>query len=101
VRGDGAAGAAVIVFPADRARWADYGIDPILIMSKAADKDGAFLMKGLPQGDYLAVAVDGSLHDGWNDPRFLEAASALATRVALKWGDKQTLDLQVSKVIVK
>ncbi len=93
VRGDGAAGAAVIVFPVERARWVDYGWDPILIASKAADSNGAFLVKGLPEGDYFAVAVDGSQHDAWTDPKFLEAASAVATRIALKWGDTKSLDL--------
>jgi hypothetical protein len=101
VRGDGVAGAAVIVFPVDRARWTDYGSDPLLIKSKAADISGAFLVKGLPEGDYFAVAVDRSQHDAWTDPKFLEAASAVAVRIALKWGDTKTLDLQVSKVVVK
>jgi len=101
VRGEGASGAAVIVFPVDRARWIDYGWDPILIRSKAGDSSGAFVMKGLPEGDYFAVAVERSQHDAWTDPKFLDAASAVATRIALKWGDKKTLDLQVSKVVVK
>jgi hypothetical protein len=101
VKGDAAAGAAVIVFPVDRARWIDYGFDPVLIKSKATDNDGVFLMKGLPEGEYFAVAVDRSQHDAWTNPKFLEAASAVATRISLKWGDKKTLDLQVSKVIVR
>jgi uncharacterized protein (DUF2141 family) len=101
VRGDAAAGAAVIVFPVDRARWVDYGGDPILIKSKAADSNGAFLIKGLPEGEYFAVAVDRSQHDAWTNPKFLEAASAVATRIALKWGDKKTVDLQINKVVVK
>ena len=101
VRGEGAAGAAVIVFPVDRTRWVDYGADPILIKSKAADSNGAFLVKGLAEGDYFAVAVDRSQHDAWTDPKFLDAASAAATRIALKWGDKKPLDLQITKVVVK
>ena len=101
VRGDGAAGAAVIVFPVERARWVDYGWDPILIKAKAADSAGAFVVKGLPEGAYFAVAVEGSLHDAWTDPKFFDAASAVATRIALKWGDTKTLDLTVSKVVVK
>jgi hypothetical protein len=101
VHGDAAAGVAVIVFPVDRARWIDYGFDPLLIKSKAADHDGVFLIKGLPEGEYFAVAVDRSQHDAWTNPTFLEAASAVATRIALKWGDKKAIDLQVSKVVVK
>jgi len=58
-------------------------------------------MKGLPEGEYFAVAVDGSQHDAWTNPTFLEAASAVATRISLRWGDKKALDLQVSKVVVK
>jgi len=91
----------VIVFPVERARWVDYGWDPILIKSKAADSSGAFLVKGLPEGDYFAVAVDGSQHDAWAGPKFLDAASAIATRFTLKWGEKKPLDLQVSKVAAK
>ena len=101
VRGDGAAGASVIFFPVDRARWTDYGMDPILIASKSADTDGAFALTGLPDGEYFAVAVDGMQHDAWADPKFLEAASAVATRVVLKLGEKKTLDLTIAKVIVK
>jgi hypothetical protein len=101
VHGDAAAGAAVIVFPVDRARWVDYGFDPLLIKSKAADNDGVFLIKGLPEGEYFAVAVDRSQHDRWTNPTFLEAASAVATRISLEWGDKKAIDLQVSKVVVK
>lgn len=101
VRGEGAAGAAVIFFPVDRARWVDYGWDPTLIISKAADSTGAFVVPALPEGEYFSVAVDGLLHDAWTDPKFLEAASTVATRFALKWGERKTLELQMSKVVVK
>lgn len=101
VRGDAAAGAAVIVFPVDRTRWINYGFDPLLIKSKAADNDGVFLVRGLPEGEYFAVAVDRAQHDAWTNPAFLEAASAVATRISLAWGDKKALDLQVSRVVVK
>lgn len=101
VRGDGASGAAVMVFPVERARWTDYGLDPLLIKSKSADSNGDFLMPGLPEGEYFAVAVDGLLHDAWTDPKFLEAAAPAATRFSLKWGENKSLDLAVSKVVVK
>lgn len=101
VRGDGAAGASVICFPVDRARWVDYGMDPILIASRAADTSGAFVVTGLPDGEYFVVAVDGMQHDAWADPKFLEAAAAVATRVTLKPGENKTLDLAMSKVVVK
>ena len=101
VRGDGAAAAAVIIFPANRARWTDYGVDPILFRSKATDSTGTFLVKGLPDGDYFAVAVDGMQHDAWVDPKFLEAASTVATRITLTLGEKKSLDLTMSKVVVK
>ena len=101
VRGEGASGASVMVFPVERARWVDYGLEPMLITSKAADSNGAFVVTGLPEGDYFAVAVDGMLHDAWADPKFLEAASTVATRIALRLGEKRPLDLAVSKVVVK
>lgn len=101
VSGNGAGGAAVIIFPVERARWSDYGMDPILITSKSADNDGAFAVTGMPDGDYFAVAVDGQQHDAWTNPKFLEAASVVATRFTLKPGEKKSLDLTVSKVVVK
>jgi hypothetical protein len=90
--------AAVIAFPVDRARWINFGPEPERIQSRSADSAGAFDISGLPEGDYFVVAVDPSQHDAWTDPKFLEAASAVATRVSLKWGDKKTLDLAISKV---
>lgn len=101
VRGDGAAGAAVIVFPVEPERWTNYGLDPIRIMARAADSSGAFVLTGLPDGNYFAVAVDGMQHDAWADPKFLEAASAVATRITLTLGEKKSLDLAMSKVVVK
>jgi hypothetical protein len=101
VSGNGAGGSAVIIFPVERARWTDYGTDPILITSKSADANGAFTVTGMPDGEYFAVAVDGLQHDAWADPKFLEAASIVATRFGLKLGEKKTLDLQLSKVVVK
>lgn len=101
VRGNGAGGASVIVFPVDPARWVDYGLEPTLIQSKAADTNGAFSVTGLPEGNYFAVAVDGMQHDAWADPKFLEAASAIATRITLAAGEKRSLDVTMSKVVVK
>jgi hypothetical protein len=101
VRGTSPVTAAVIVFPADRSGWTDYGWSPTKIQSKTVDRAGAFLMRGLPEGDYFVIAVPPSQHDAWTDPRFLEAASAVATRVSLAWGDKKAIDLTVSVVSVK
>ncbi len=101
VRGASPVPAAVIVFPADRTGWTDYGWSPTKIQSKTVDTTGAFLIRGLPEGDYFVAAVPLSQHDAWTDPRFLEAASAVATRVSLKWGDKKVIDLTVNVVSVK
>jgi hypothetical protein len=91
----------VIAFPVDRARWTDYGWDPTMIISKSLDSAGAFVVTGLPEGDYFVVAVPSSQHDAWTDPAFLDAASKVAKRVSLKWGDKTSVDLSIAKVVVK
>jgi hypothetical protein len=98
---DAATPAGVIAFPVDRARWTDYGWDPTMIISKSLDSAGAFVVTGLPEGDYFVVAVPSSQHDAWTDPAFLDAASKVATRVSLKWGDKTSVDLSIAKVVVK
>jgi hypothetical protein len=90
------AAAAVIVFPVDRARWSNYGWNPSALASRRSTTAGAYqLPPTLPQGEYFVIAVPTSQADAWLDPTFLEAASARAARLPLRWGDTKALDLQI------
>lgn len=96
--GQPAANTAVIVFPADRARWSNYGLQPARIKSSAGSTSGNYSIRGLPAGDYLIVAVDDNLAGRWKEPAFLEAAARTATRLTLNWGDAQKLDLVLQEI---
>jgi hypothetical protein len=91
--------AAVLLFPADRNGWRNYGLSPDRIRMTRLTTTGGYRLTGLPAGEYLAIAVDASQADSWKDPAFLEAAARSATRVTLSWGQARTLDL--TRVTVK
>jgi hypothetical protein len=97
-KGEAAASAAAIVFPADRALWTNFGTQPARIRAITATTTGAFLLRGLPAGDYLIVAVDDSQVDRWKDPTFFDAASRVASRISIGWGETRTQDLIVQEI---
>jgi hypothetical protein len=96
--GGAAAGAAVIAFPVERDQWTNYGYSPLRIKAAALSTSGGYTIRGLPAGDYYLVAVDPSLVNAWQDPKFLDAASRAATRVSLNWGDSATADLRMAAI---
>ena len=52
-------------------------------------------MRGLPAGDYLAVAVEYVATGMWNDPGYLESLRRDARRFTLGDGAMQTVSLRV------
>jgi hypothetical protein len=90
--------AAVLVFPADKALWRDFGLSPVRLKSVAVSTTGTYLVSGLPAGDYYLLGVTGGRADLWKDPDALEAASRLAMRVTLAWGDQKNLDLRIVQI---
>jgi hypothetical protein len=96
-----ASNAAVIAFPTDQNRWINFGWSPARLNLAPASSIGAYQLKALPEGEYFLIAVDAAKASGWLDPAFLSAAAPFATRVAIKWGDTQKLDLNVVDVTVK
>lgn len=55
----------LLVFPEDTTKWI---ADSRRVRSARADQQGQFQVRGLPAGDYLAVAVDYFENGAWNDP---------------------------------
>src|SRR5204863_3923333 len=81
------AGGTVLVFADDGGRWLE---DSRFVRSARPDQQGTFQMKGLPSGDYLAVALE-YVEDGlWNDPEYLEAIRRYAECLKLGNGGSQT-----------
>jgi hypothetical protein len=85
----------VIVFPADSSRWEDH---QRFIRSTRLDQKGLWNMKGLPEGEYLAVALDFVEEGRWADPEFLDTLRPQASKVTLTPDAPQNLSLRVRAV---
>jgi Carboxypeptidase regulatory-like domain len=101
IGGDLDRGASVIVFPVDRAMWANYGWVPRRLRSVPARADGSFSFRNLPAGDYFVVAVDSGLANAWVEPRFLESASAVASKISLAWDGRVLVNVPLRSELRK
>ncbi len=93
VTGGGPTRTAVLAFPADQARWIDYGWTARGFRTAHVGPGGAFVLNRLPPGEYLVAAIDEADIDRWTDRKFLDATRPSATRVTLDWGETRTLTL--------
>ena len=83
---------AAIIFAEDSAKW---GFMSRHVHMARPDQQGAFQVKGLPPGRYLAAAVDYLEEGEETNPETLERLRNTATAFALQEGDTQTLALKV------
>ena len=60
------------------------------------DQKGQYQLKGLPPGEYLAVAVDYVPDGMWNDPAYLESLRRYGQTLTLAEGSSTTLSLKLS-----
>jgi hypothetical protein len=93
--GQPASSAMVIVFPADRARWIDFGEQPRRLRAAGTDRRGRVVVSDLPDGEYLVAAVPGETPIHWRDAAALAELAPLAARVRLAGGGTQTATLTV------
>ena len=84
--------ATVLLFPADADRWYE---NSRAIRATRPDQQGRWQLKGLPAGEYLAVALDYMEVDAWQDPDFLESLRRHATRATIADATPQTVALKV------
>jgi len=79
----------VVAFPEDRARWVDFGNTPRRLLSAVVSPSGAFVIRGLPPGEYYVAALrDDDLGD-WRNPATLEALVSVAERVTMAGASQQ------------
>jgi hypothetical protein len=90
--GRAAAGAAIVLFADDAARWS---YPTRHVATARADERGAFSVEGLPPHDYLAVALDDLDAGDSEDPDFLQALREHATKVSIDYGDSRTMALEL------
>jgi len=85
--------AAVVVFPADRGLWSDYGALPRRLRAATTDRTGAFSIPGLPSGEYFVLALPDENAIEWQRQTFLARASAAAARVKIEESRNATVQL--------
>ena len=91
-KGSAISDATVVVFAADAEKWFDGSR---YVRAARPDAQGQYTIKGLPPGDYLAVAMD-YVQDGmWNDPEYLESIRRYGQKLALTDGESRTISLKL------
>jgi hypothetical protein len=83
----------VIVFPADRDRWARPYRRRMTYKRPATD--GRFSFDDLAPGDYFLATVPDLDLDTWRTPAFLERLVDVSTRVRLSEGEQKKQDLKI------
>jgi protocatechuate 3,4-dioxygenase beta subunit len=98
-RGSGVAGAAIVVFPADAARWRGW---PYHLTFVRTGTDGEFVVDTLPPGEYwvaAALGLEDRLESGdWQTPESLARLLPGGRRVRLEERQRLSIDLRVMDV---
>jgi protocatechuate 3,4-dioxygenase beta subunit len=83
----------VIVFADPAEKWSE---DSRWVRAVRPDQQGRYQIKGLPPGDYLAIALD-YVEDGiWNDPEYLDSIRPEARKLKLLENEAQIISLKVA-----
>jgi hypothetical protein len=82
----------VLVFHRDAEKWPD---EARYLRAVRPDQQGQFDIKGLPPGEYLAVAIAYLQEGQWNDPAYLESLRRYAERVRIDEGGTQGISLKM------
>jgi len=96
--GRGTADAVVAHFPIEPERRARLTTGTLRIGSSTVTADGTYTIPALPAGEYYVVAIPRSQRHLLRDSRFLAAAALEATRLRIRWGEVQVLDLRRQEV---
>jgi hypothetical protein len=85
--------ATVIVFASDAEKWFESSRT---VRATRPDQQGQWQIKGLPAGEYLAIALEYVEDGAWNDPEYLESLRRAAHKLTLVEGGSQTPALKVT-----
>ena len=91
-RGESVKDYTVVIFARDRERWQ---VNSRYQQTGRPDQDGRYKIRGLPPGEYYAVAVDYVEPGEGGDPEFLERIRPKATSFSLGDGETRTVDLKI------
>jgi protocatechuate 3,4-dioxygenase beta subunit len=84
--------ATIVVFADDAQKWSAASR---AVRAVRPDQQGRYQVKGLPTGEYLAIALDYVEEGLWNDPDFLESLRRDAQKAILRDTTAQELALKV------
>jgi hypothetical protein len=90
--------ATLILFPVNPDERVSYGPIARRIKTVRATTSGTYKLPNLVAGDYFVAAVRDETITDAQDPAFLTALVAFATRVTLVEGDKKTQDVKTGQV---
>jgi hypothetical protein len=96
--GQAVADATVFVFPAEYQTWIANGMQSRFSRTIAPGKTGAFSIRDIPAGAYLAVALPSNAAVDLQDPQWIAKLAVLGTRVTINLGEKKQQDLTVSRI---
>lgn len=92
--------AALVVFADDPAKWPVRDLDPRRsggrYIRRVTARDGRVSVSGLPEGSYVAVAIEALDAGDELDPGLLERLQSIGTRFTLNEGETRALDLKVT-----
>jgi hypothetical protein len=88
----------VLLFPADRESWLNYGAAPRVFASTRAKATGAFMMAAPRPGSYLVAAVPDDQLADWQDPATLAKLAAVAKSLDLRDGESPVVALTVRSI---
>lgn len=89
--------ASVLLFPADRALWTNYGATSRRLALARVEPTGEFRFNA-PPGDYIVVAIPESQTADWQDPSVLARLAGLGTAITIREGEGPTVNLQIRSV---
>ena len=93
-KGQPAAMAHVLIFPAAASLWTDFG-PARRLRGVTTGKDGSYEFRALPVGDYLVAAVSSVPRGGWRDQGLLKVLATSAARVSVAEGSNLSQPLRL------
>jgi hypothetical protein len=85
-------GATVVLFPADRSRWAEQGV----VRTAAADRSNAVTLSNLAPGNYLLLAVEEFEFGFWEDPEVMRKIEGRLEKVTLEKNGAPAVTLKIT-----
>ena len=90
--------AVVLAFPADGRPWSEITCDDLGVRKVALDKEGRFVLRAVPPGDYFVIAMpERSTGDAWKVEETLAALRISATRVTAQANATVSVQLTLSR----